>query len=117
MQLILHIATYLGAIVSIVTVLTKVIDSKLTPIDNKIDSLSAQNDDRDRKKLRLDITSFASSLHRGEAHTREEFEAIFELVDIYEDIIDKRKLKNNYFQEEVTFIRKCYEKLDKLTNM
>lgn len=117
MEIFLNIAAYITACSTIIVAMNKLIDNKLRAVYVQMDKYEAKKDDRDRKKIRLQIVSFASSLHRGEKHTREEFEAIFELINIYEEIIEKRNLKNNYFEEELLFIRKCYENLDKMTNL
>ena len=117
MDIFLNIAAYVTACTTIIATMNKLIDKKLDKVYKQMDMYEAKKDDRDRKKIRLQIVSFASSLHRGEKHTREEFEAIFELINIYEEIIEKRQLKNNYFEEELLFIQKCYENLDKMTNL
>lgn len=117
MDILVNIAGYITACGTIIAAMNKLIDKKIDAVYVQMDKYDAKKDDRDRKKIRFQIVSFSSSLRKGEKHTREEFEAMFELINIYEEIIEKRNLKNNYFEEELLFIQKCYENLDKLTNL
>lgn len=113
MDIIITIGTYITAIGTIIGAINKLLDKKLEKVYNTIENHEKKRDDRDRKKLRFQIVSFASSLHQGEIRTRDEYEAMFELINIYESIIEQRNLKNNYFEEELKYIQKCYESLDK----
>jgi hypothetical protein len=117
MDIIITIGAYITAIGTIIGAINKILDNKLKTVYKVIDEHEETIDDRDRKKIRFQIVSFSASLHHGEKHTREEFEAIFELINIYENIINKRNLTNNYFEEELKYIKKSYESLDKVANM
>ena len=117
MDMVITIGAYITAIGTIIGAVNKLLDKKLDKVYDVINKHEETIDDRDRKKIRFQIVAFSSSLHKGEKHTREEFEAMFELINIYEDIINKRKMTNNYFEEELKYIRKSYESLDKVANM
>lgn len=117
MEIIITIAAYITAITTIIGAINKLLDKKLEKVYDAMNDHEKIIDDRDRKKIRFQIVSFSSSLHKGEIHTRDEFEAMFELINIYEDIINNRKMTNNYFEEELKYIRKSYESLDKMANM
>jgi len=105
--MIINIAEYISAILVIVSAVTaavaKVFDIKLKPLTN-----------RDRKQLRFQIVSFASELHRGIAHTRDEYLAVFELIDEYKDICKTLNIQNHVFEEECKYIDKCFQNLDLL---
>ena len=116
MDMIITIGAYVTAIGTIIGAVNKLLDKKLEKVYRVIETHEKTIDDRDRKKIRFQIVSFASSLHQGEKHTRDEYEAMFELINIYESIIEQRNLKNNYFEEELKYIQKCYESLDKSYN-
>ena len=107
MNILLQIAefiTALGVVTGAVTAsVAKLFDNKLRPIH-----------DRDRKQLRFEIVGFASELHQGVPHTRDEFLAIFELIDDYKDICEQLGIKNHVFEEECKYIDACFQKLDVL---
>lgn len=94
--------TSLGVITGAITwAISKVFDVKLRPIHN-----------RDRMQLRYEIVGFASDLHKGKAHTRDEFLAIFEIIDEYKLICEQLDIKNHVFEEECKYIDNCFQNLD-----
>ena len=107
LDIIIKIATFIGAVggilAPITAILNKLLNKKLNPLMSKID-----NNEKDR--LRFEILSFANSLRNGNKHTRQEFETIFFFYDKYETIINELKQKNGYLEEEMEFIKKCYER-------
>lgn len=105
LNIILKAAEVIGA-VGVITAATtaavsKVFDTKMKPLTN-----------RDRMQLRFQIVSFASDLHKGVPHTRDEYLSVFELIDEYKDICEKLKLKNHLFEEECEYIDKCFQNMD-----
>lgn len=106
-ELILTIAEYItacGVIVgAVIGAISKMLDKEFKPIRN-----------RDRKQLRYTIVSFASELHKGIPKTRDEFLAIFELIDEYKEICDHEHIKNHLFEEEEKYINKRFQDLDVL---
>lgn len=107
LDIIIKIASFIGAVGTIIgtitAILNKLLNKKLNPLMSKID-----NNEKDR--LRFEILSFANSLRNGNKHTRQEFETIFFFYDKYETIIQELKQKNGYLEEEMEFIKKCYER-------
>lgn len=105
LSVILSIAEFIGAVGIIVGAMTKtvevVFDKKLKPLTN-----------RDRMQLRFEIVSFASELHKGVPHTRDEYLAIFELIDEYKMICEQLEIKNHVFEEECKYIDNCFQNLD-----
>lgn len=106
-DIIKEIGTLITALTIIVTTITaiwnKLLNKKLNPLMSKID-----NNEKDN--LRYKILSFANSLRNGNKHTRQEFETIFFFYDKYETIINELKQKNGYLEEEMEFIKNCYER-------
>lgn len=106
-DIIIKISTFIGAIGTIIATITailnKLLNKKLNPLISKID-----NNEKDN--LRYKILSFANSLRNGNKHTRQEFETIFFFYDKYEIIIQELKQKNGYLEEEMEFIKNCYER-------
>lgn len=106
-DIIIKICSFIGLLVTtigtITAILNKLLNKKLNPLMSKID-----NNEKDR--LRFEILSFANSLRNNNKHTRQEFETIFFFYDKYETIINELKLKNGYLEEEMEFIKECYER-------
>ena len=104
---IIEISKYIGAIGIIIGALNKCIDKtfdkKLKPITN-----------RERMQLRFEIVSFASRLHKGVPHTRDEYLAVFELIDEYKNICKQLGIQNHVFEAECKYIDKCFQELDVL---
>lgn len=103
--ILLEIAKYVGALSVVLgafsTIVSKVFDTKLKPLSN-----------RDRMQLRFQIVSFASDLHKGIPHTRDEYLAVFELIDEYTSICEQLKIKNHVFEAECEYIDNCFQKMD-----
>ena len=94
--------TALGVIVGCFNkVVSKTFDKKLRPLTN-----------RDRMQLRFQIVSFASDLHKGIPHTRDEFLAVFELIDEYNTICKELNIQNHVFEAECKYIDKRFQELD-----
>lgn len=106
-DIIIKICSFIGLLVTtigtITAILNKLLNKNLNPLMSKID-----NNEKDR--LRFEILSFANSLRNGNKHTRQEFETIFFFYDKYETIINELKQKNGYLEEEMEFIKECYER-------
>lgn len=101
-NIIILIASLITAITTIMIALKKMLNKMFEPINTKID-----NNEKDN--LRYKILSFANSLRNGNKHTRQEFETIFFFYDKYEIIINRLNQKNGYLEEEMEFIKNCYE--------
>lgn len=69
--------------------------------------------DSQRLQYRYEICSFAGDLRNGIVKTREEFQAVFEMYDKYELLIEKLKLKNHYIDNEMKYIEEQYAELNK----
>ena len=96
--------TALGIIVGCFNgIVAKTFDKKLKPLTN-----------RDRMQLRFEIVSFASELHKGIPHTRDEYLAVFELIDEYKEICKQLDIQNHVFEAECQYIDKCFQTLDVL---
>ncbi len=67
--------------------------------------------DNQRLQYRYEICSFAGDLRNGIVKTREEFQAIFEMYDRYERIIEKLKQKNHFIDNEMAYIEQQYKLL------
>lgn len=67
--------------------------------------------DNQRMQLRFELCSFAGDLRNGINKTREEFQAIFEMYDRYELLIEKLNLKNHYIDNEMLYITEQYKLL------
>ena len=89
---------------------TVVIGAMTLILDSKLKSFR----DNQRLQYRYEICSFAGDLRNGIHKTRQEFEAIFEMYDRYEEIVIKLKQKNSYIDSEMAYIKKKYDELDEL---
>lgn len=68
--------------------------------------------DNQRLQYRYEICSFAGDLRNNIEKTREEYQAVFEMYDKYEALIDKLKQKNSYIDSEMQYIKEQYKKLN-----
>lgn len=101
MENIINIASWITAMGVILGAISKILDTKLKGLY-----------DNERLQYRYEICSFAGDLRNGIKKTREEFEAIFEMYDKYEALIDKLKQKNSYIDSEMAYIKEQYKKLN-----
>lgn len=97
---IILIGSLITAITIILTAINKLLDKKLSGLY-----------DSQRLQYRYEICSFAGDLRNGIVKTREEYQAVFEMYDKYEMLIDKLKLKNHYIDNEVRYIEERYKEL------
>ena len=97
---IILIGTLITAITIIITAISKMLDVKLSGLY-----------DNQRLQYRYEISSFAGDLRNGIVKTREEYQAVFEMYDKYETLIDKLKQKNHYIDNEVKYIEQRYGEL------
>ena len=103
--LVIEISKFIAALGVIVGtfngVVSKTFDKKLRPLTN-----------RDRMEIRFQIVGFASELHKGIPHTRDEYLAVFELIDEYNTICKELNVQNHVFEAECKYIDKCFQELD-----
>lgn len=100
MEFVTSLASYLTALSVLVGVVSKVLDVKLKGLYNN-----------ERLQYRYEICSFAGDLRNNITKTREEFEAVFEMYDTYEELISKLKQKNSYIDSEMAYIKEQYKKI------
>lgn len=67
--------------------------------------------DNQRLQYRYEICNFAGDLRNGIIKTREEFQAVFEMYDKYELLIEKLKQTNHYIDNEMEYIAEQYKLL------
>lgn len=104
-DIILEISKYITAIGVAIGAMTKIIDATF---DKKLKPLA----NRDRMQIRFEIVSFASELHKGIPHTRDEYLAVFELIDEYKEICKQLNIQNHVFEAECQYIDKKFQELD-----
>lgn len=100
METIVTIASWTTAMGVVLGAMSKMLDVKLKGLY-----------DNERLQYRYEICSFAGDLRNGIKKTREEFEAVFEMYDKYEVLIEKLKLKNSYINSEMAYISEQYKLL------
>ena len=93
-------AVLIGNVTVIIGALSGILDFKLKEFR-----------DNQRLQYRYAICSFAGDLRNGIVKTREEFQAIFEMYDRYERIIEKLKQKNHFIDNEMAYIEQQYKLL------
>lgn len=86
----------------------KVLDDSLE--DKLNEKLRGLYDDN-RRQYRFQIVDFAGDLHNGIPKTREEFQAIFEIFDRYESLVERLNIKNHYVDSEMNYINEQYKKI------
>lgn len=108
--LIISLSSVLGIFTGIVN---KLFTKKLQPLENKIEENRLLNLKQSMEEWRFQVVSFASELRNGVPKSRFQFEAIFVFIDEYEDAVEKLNITNNFFSEEVCYIKDCYRELVK----
>lgn len=106
--LIISISSVLGIFTGIVN---KLFNNKLKPIEDHIEKNRLENLKKNMEEWRYQVVSFSSELRKGISKTRFEFEAIFIFIDEYEEAVEELGLTNNFFSEEVVYIKECYREL------
>lgn len=106
--LIISISSVLGIFTGIVN---KLFNSKLKPINDKIDSNHKAGLKEDMRMARYQVVKFASELRRGVPKSRFEFEAIAEFADSYEKAVEELGIQNSFFVEEEIYIKQKYHEL------
>ena len=101
LTLIISLATVFGIFTGIINWL---FDKKLNPI--KEDTLRS-----DLAIYRYNVVSFASDLRKNIPHSKFEYDAIFNFIDMYGDGVKKLNITNNLFVSEVEYIKKKYSEL------
>ena len=104
-NIIIEVSKYISAMIIVLGAMSKIID---TTFDKKLRPLT----NRDRMQIRFEIVSFASELHKGIPHTRDEYLAVFELIDEYKDICKQLDIQNHVFEAECQYIDKRFQELD-----
>lgn len=108
MGLIISLSSVLGIFTGIVN---KLFSNKLKPLENKIEENRLLNLKQSMEEWRFQVVSFASELRNGVPKSRFQFEVIFVFIDEYEDAVEKLNITNNFFSEEVVYIKDCYRQL------
>jgi hypothetical protein len=67
-----------------------------------------EEDDEKINNIRKEIVDFSLSCQRGEHHTRDEFDRIFERVQKYHELLEKYDKENGKIDIEVNYIKKIY---------
>lgn len=87
------------------------LEKRLEDLEDKVEEMQK---DREKNKLeskRTKILTFASSCRNGERHTLEEFEHYINMIDEYDDYVEKNKIKNGVMKMQTKYIKKLYENL------
>ena len=95
--LLISMSTLMGILAG---VFNKILNNKLKPFH-----------DNQRLQYRYAICNFAGDLRNGIKKTREEYQAIYEMHDKYEDLIKQLGLKNHYIDNEMIYIDEQYKVL------
>ncbi len=122
MGVFLWIQTHIGLLASLITSTTVIVvsiwkigkfivnslnNSLNKALDEKLKGLY----DNDRSQYRYQIVDFSGDLHNKIPKTRYEFQAIREIHDKYENLVNSLGVKNHYLDGEWEFIEEQYELL------
>lgn len=109
----------LGIIISVTSVLgiftgiiNKLFNNKLKPIQDRMHNMEENNLRENLQQYRHSVVCFASELRKGEKKTRFEYESILAFINLYEQGVEKLKIHNGLFEEEVHYIIDEYRKLE-----
>jgi predicted ATP-binding protein involved in virulence len=100
-----NIIILVASLISSISVILKAVDKIL---DKKMNGLY----DNLRLQYRYEICSFSGDLRNGITKTREEFQAIFEMYDRYEQIVKDLNLRNHFIDNEMAYVTEQYKKLE-----
>lgn len=99
--------THTDRIESIETKFDKMCD-KIDALQESVDKLSELSDQREARRLRGEILKFSEGLRRGKTPTKDAFRNIFDYNEEYENLIEKRDIKNGYTEREMEFVKQMY---------
>lgn len=90
--------------------LNKDINKKIDTLETKVDNIECKHDTTRCATLRKNILQFAEncSMDGCDKHTKEHYDNIFNEITEYDEIIERRKLKNGAFTESAKYIKECY---------
>ncbi len=108
----------INLIIVLCTMITTVAKTKATikkTIDDTLDSklnekLKGLYDDN-RNQYRYQICDFAGDLHNKVVKTRDEFQAIFAIIDRYKVLVERLNVKNHFVDNEIAYINEQYRLL------
>lgn len=110
---ILSLIVSLSAVFGIFTgIINKSFAKRLKPLENRIEEGEKNSMRHDLGQLRYLVVSFANDLRNGIPKSKFQFDAVFAFIDEYDEMINKLKIKNSLFHEEVAYIRDKYHELE-----
>lgn len=106
--LIISLSTIFGIFTGIVN---KIFNSKLKPINDRIERTEEQQLKQRMSTLRFEIVQFSSELRKGTHKTKYEYDAIFEFINEYNEYVKRLGIQNGLFSLEEENIRERYKQL------
>lgn len=92
---------------------TKANNEAITELDKKMEKKFEESqkeaDEKEAKRLRASIISFADTCRVGQHHTQNHFENIFRDYSDYVAYCDKHDIPNHYIDEEFKYIQGIYQ--------
>ena len=79
-------------------------------LKTRLDAMEKSNDMQSVRQIKGHVLDFANSCRNGRKHTIEDFKNILAENDEYEALVEKYKLKNNFYTEDIKFIKEVYQK-------
>ena len=78
-------------------------------VERKFDEKQKDDDEKESKRLRANIISFADSCRVGNHHTQSHFENIMRDYSDYEHYCKKHDIPNHFIDSEYKYIEKVYQ--------
>lgn len=76
----------------------------------RLDAMEKSNDMQSVRQIKGHVLDFANSCRNGRKHTMEDFKNILAENDEYEALVEKYHIKNNFYTEDIRFIKDTYQK-------
>lgn len=85
-------------------------------MENKFKEKQRNDDEKEAKRLRAHIISFADSCRTGQLHTQASFQNIFRDYSDYVSYCEENDIPNHFIDSEYTYINEIYQKCLKENN-
>lgn len=88
----------------------KAIEELKEHVDLRFRENERSQDEKEAKRLRASIISFADSCRVNNHHTQEHFKNVFRDYDDYINYCEKHDIPNHYIDEQMDYIRDIYQR-------
>jgi hypothetical protein len=90
------------------TSIQKTSASNCRAVKHEVEEIKKSNDMQTIRQIRAHVLDFANSCMNHRKHSKQDFENIIDENTLYENLVEKYKIKNKVYEEDYKFIMKIY---------